>query len=211
MSTVTIAIPTIPGREALLERAARSAQCQLRPADAILVERDEHRSGAAAARNRLLELVDTEWIAWLDDDDELLSNHLRALLDAAEASGADLVYPRPVLLPLGTTDPTATRTPSGFWATPPWGIQFGPLQVKQLRHESNFIPVTYLVRTEMARKAGGFPEPYSEDWPRDCEDWGHLVRLLDAGARFHHHDEPTWLWHHHDHHTAGHGASEEDR
>jgi hypothetical protein len=94
---------------------------------------------------------------------------------------------------------------------PAWGVPFSVLQAQQIRYETNFIPVTYLMRTETARLAGGFPEAFSTDWPHDHEDWGFLVRLLDVAARFRHLDQPTWLWHHHDDHTGGHGTAHEPR
>jgi hypothetical protein len=59
-------------------------------ADRIRFERAPRR-GAAAVRNRLLELSRGEWLKFLDADDALLPGALERQVAAAEACGADLV------------------------------------------------------------------------------------------------------------------------
>jgi hypothetical protein len=63
----------------------------LQPYD-IFVVIDHYRDGEINARNVLLEGVTTEWVAWLDDDDEMMTHHLQMLADAAYESKADLIY-----------------------------------------------------------------------------------------------------------------------
>jgi glycosyltransferase involved in cell wall biosynthesis len=203
--SVSVCIPTIPGREGLLmDRALASVDAQRRRPDRILVEKDLERTGAAATRNRLLERVTTDVIAWLDDDDELLPNHLMACMRILERdSSVDLVYPRPRMV--GGTDPTAV-TYQGTWRLP-WGIRFGPEQEAHLREHGSFIPMTHLVRTATVRQAGGFP--YGRTLPTgryQGEDERYLIALLDAGARFEHLDAKTWRWHVHRDNTAGRGT-----
>src|SRR5262245_62500713 len=89
---VTVVIPTIGGREQLLDRALASVWAQSRPADAVAVARDTRRRGAWWARNLGAGMVRTSWTAWLDDDDELLPNHLDTLVGVGEATGAGMVY-----------------------------------------------------------------------------------------------------------------------
>jgi glycosyltransferase involved in cell wall biosynthesis len=84
---VTVAIPSIPGREQLLARALESVAAQTTAPRRILVHTDTERHGAAWTRNRLLRQVRTGWVAWLDDDDELLPNHLEVLIRGANNSG----------------------------------------------------------------------------------------------------------------------------
>lgn len=69
---ITVAIPTIPPRRALLRRALRSVQDQTMPAAAISVAVDLDRQGAWVTRQRALNAVQTPWVAFLDDDDEFL-------------------------------------------------------------------------------------------------------------------------------------------
>jgi glycosyltransferase involved in cell wall biosynthesis len=204
--TVTIAIPTIPGREALLERAVLSARSQTRKADAVLVETDPERTGAWATRNRLLARVDTDVIAWLDDDDTLRPQHLRSCMRALEQSAwrPDLVYPRPRMV--GGPDPTAL-THQGVFPVSPWGLRWSPEHAAHLRHHGSFIPMTHLVRTEYVRRIGGFRAGYTLESGRyRGEDEDYLIRLMDAGSIFEHLDEVTWNWNVHSGHTAGRGA-----
>lgn len=198
-SDVTVVMPTIDGRDGLRMRALASVHEQrVRPRE-VLVVFDRDRRGAYAARNHALERVSTTWLAWLDDDDRLLEDHLAVLLEAADASGADLVYAYPRVI--GGRDPLATDDGHGRWVSP-LGIPFGPTQERHLRTHGNFIPVTYLVRTGLVKKVGGMPRPFSWECGRE-EDYGLLIRLLDAGARFHHVPEVTWEYHIHGENTGG--------
>lgn len=206
-ATVTVAIPTIPGRERLLDRALVSIDAQTRRPDHVVIEADPDGTGAGPTRNRALERVTTDWVAWLDDDDELLSDHLDVCLQTAATTGADLIYPyfemvdEPGVTP-HDRDPLAVAR-GGQWVSP-FGVPFGPEQEHHLRTAGNFIPVTTLVRTAALRAVGGFPTPGTTDWPDPArEDWGVLIRLLDAGYRFAHAPERTWRWHHHAGHTGG--------
>lgn len=210
--TVAAAIPTIPGRERLLERALASVDSQRRRPDQIIVERDEKRTGAAATRNRALAKVRTDVVAWLDDDDRWKENHLIACMRVLTLRPeVDLVYPVPVMV--GGPDPTAV-TQGGVWRIP-WGIRFGPEQENHLRHVGSFIPMTHLVRTEAVRKAGGFPEGRVLPTGRyQGEDERYLIALLDAGAVFEHLNAKTWWWTVNARSTAGRGVppvSEESR
>jgi glycosyltransferase involved in cell wall biosynthesis len=207
-----VVIPTIPGREELLHEACRSVVGQTewahhhdaQPSFPFIVQRDPDRAGAATTRNRALDRVTTEWVAFLDDDDILYPTHLEHCLDAAEASGADLVYPYPDFA--GHRDPLATLYRGRVMS--PFGVPFGEEQEWWLRRRGGFIPVTHVVRRELVIRVGGFPQPGQFDVlpgnvSRDCEDFGLLLRLLDAGARFHHLPERTWLYRLHDANTGG--------
>jgi glycosyltransferase involved in cell wall biosynthesis len=198
MSAITVVIPSIRGREELLQRAVDS----IREPDGIevqvLVQTDLDGEGAAAARNYALEHVDTPLVAFLDDDDEFKPDHLRKCLSHMIASGSDIVYPwfdinrdgeiRNDLDPL-----LLNRKPA-----------FGQLFDPDALDRNNFIPVTVLARTDLIRKVGGFPVPGTDDWPyQDCEDWGLWLALRAAGARFSHLPERTWTWNWHGKNTSG--------
>lgn len=193
--TVAIVIPTIPGREALFERAMASVRAQRRFPDQVVAEYDAERTGAAEARNRALERVATDVVAWLDDDDELLPHHILACMRVLEADPAvDLVYPSPKMI--GGPDPTAVTFQGQIRA--PWGIRFGKEQEAHLRRQGSFIPMTHLVRTEAVRAAGGFRDGYRlQDGRYRGEDEDYLIRLLDGGAKFEHINRVTWKWYSH--------------
>lgn len=196
--TIAVVVPTIPGREALLERALASVARQHRQPDQVVVEPDPDRTGAAATRNRALARVECDLIAWLDDDDSLLRNHLGAL--ERMIGDHDLIYPTPRMV--GGDNPAAV-TVGGVWMRP-WGVHFGREQELHLRTKGSFIPITHVVRTEVVRRAGGFPEGVTlPDGRYSGEDEQYLIALLDAGARFTHLNVVTWLWHVHSANTAG--------
>jgi len=170
----------------------------------VLTLVDEERRGAAWCRNKLLEEVETDVVAWLDDDDWFRENHLKACMRAMENTFAvDLVYPIPIFV--GHRDPTAV-THQGVFPTSPWGLRFTQEHAAHIREVGSFIPMTHLVRTESVHKIGGFPEGRFNDAGRyQGEDELYLINLLDAGAQFHHLAERTWYWQRNPKSTAGKG------
>jgi hypothetical protein len=198
--SVAVVVATIPGREDLLEEALASVAAQHRQPDQVVVEPDPGRTGAAATRNRALKRVDCDLVAWLDDDDLLMRNHVGALARVLEQEpDVGLVYP----VPHATgPEPTAV-TVNGVWRKP-WGVEFGPEQARHLRERGSFIPITHMVRAEAVRAVGGFPEGVTlPDGRYRGEDEALLIALLDAGVWFRHLAATTWIWRVWDGHTAG--------
>lgn len=189
---VTVIIPHIPSRVDELTRALRSVAVQTHPARNVIVAADLYKDGSAITRNRaLMTNLDTTWVAFLDDDDEWLPNHLEVLTRAAAEHDAQVVYPGCMVL-----DPHGYRIP----ARPEWGRYGKPFDPDLLRAQS-YIPVTSLVRTGLARRALFGPPATHPD--SDYDDWGFYLRLLDLDATFHHVAEVTWKWHHHGRNTSG--------
>src|SRR5690606_21354729 len=91
---VTVVVPFHAARRTsgLLDRAIRTVHAQTVPVHLQLAE-DIHHKGAPATRQAGLDLVDTEWTAFLDSDDELDPDHIEQLLACAKDTGADYVYP----------------------------------------------------------------------------------------------------------------------
>lgn len=192
-SDVTVCIPSIPPRGHLLNRALASVTRQSRPPDAISVAIDHLRQGAAATRNRAWRAATTEFVAFLDDDDEFHAHHLEHLLNVQSETSADLVYPwHRIIGPDGHTQlPDLLNSK---------GLAFDPIEL-EIR---NYIPITLLVRRSLLEEVDGFPLPFSERWPcQDCEDWACWKSLSAAGAKFVHTPEETWDWHHHGYNTSG--------
>ena len=194
MQTVTICIPSIPPRADLLRRALASVATQTAPPQAIAIAHDLDSDGAARTRNRTIEMANTEWVAFLDDDDELYPHHLQRLIAHQAETGADLVYPWMDIVGWDTHD-FNDRDPLGMFAKP---FDLAELDVR------NWIPITYLIRRDLAMEVGGFPELESERWPMDnCEDWGFLRDVRDAGGTIAHLPERTWAWHWNGRNTSG--------
>lgn len=185
---VTVAIPSVPPRSADLVRAITSVTAQTLPADAISVAIDTLCEGEATTRNRALAAAQTEFTAFLDDDDIFLPEHLSVLVSHQKETNADLCYP--------WFDVAGGTDPCGWF-----GREFDPEALRA----NNYIPVTYLVRTELAKSVGGFPEPDDGPYPSRtaCVDWAFLLKLLDAGATFSHVPVKTWIWSHHRANTSG--------
>lgn len=183
MNEVTFAIPSIPPRTSLLQRALGSIATQTVPVAGVAIAFDHGREGAGPTRTRALRQVQTEWVAFMDDDDELLPHHLEVLLCCADASGADVIWPW-FEVRGGGGDPIACNR----------GKQWDPLS-------PHTFPITTLVRTELAQRFE-FQAPLSG---RGCagEDFQYWVWLSDAGAKFVHVNEITWFWHHDSGNTAG--------
>lgn len=183
---VTAVIPSIPPRVGKqLHSALDSVLMQQRPVDAISVYVDHGRLGAARARTRALAGVSTEWAALLDDDDAWYPEHVGLLLEHAQETGADVVYPW-------------FDVPQGF---DPWPYREGQPFDEELLRTENYIPITVLARTELLWDVGGFTPKGPPDNP--CDDWGTWERLVEAGAKFAHLNRRTWSWNWHGGNTSG--------
>lgn len=186
---ITVAIPTIPPRTKLLRRAVGSVTRQTLPAAGISIAADLTGAGAGATRNRAWRGATTPWVAFLDDDDELLPHHLEALAAHQADTGADMVYSWFEII--GGSDPF----PDGHF-TDPWD----PANPRQTT-------ITFLVRRECLEALGGFfevGEGAADDGlgNRAGEDYDLVLRLNDR-YRISHLAERTWRWHHHDSNTSG--------
>lgn len=192
VSDITVVITSIPKRKHMLKKAVQSVEDQtLQPYETIITE-DNDGLGAWSNRNNGLFQVETEWTAFLDDDDWLYPQHLEKLRARQKETGADLVYP-------WFTGPNSNGILFLNGKTP-FGQDPDPEQIRK----GNWIPITYLVRTELAKSIGGFPALKSERWPNDnCEDWGFLIDFVAAGGTLAHLAEKTWHWNIHGDHTSG--------
>lgn len=181
---ITVAIPSIPPRRKMLQNAVRSVMNQTLPAAALSIAVDVDQQGAPATRQRALDAVKTEWVAFLDDDDMFKSNHLEALYGHAIETGADFVYSW-FWVP-GGSDPF----PSTHFTNP-----FDPENPIETT-------ITVLVRTELAQ-AVGF-EPLNRGHGQNTgEDRFFTLGCLARGAHISHLVEKTWYWIHHGGNTSG--------
>lgn len=186
---VTVVIPTIPPRAAMLERAVASVAAQTVPT-AVLVEPDPHHTGSAATRNRALEKVASDWLLLLDDDDVLMPNAVQVLTEAQQETGADVVSgaawipQRP-----GHREPVATPAPG--WIAPE------AVTARSALHVSS------LVRTALAREAGGFQFRQDPGTGMMLDDYGFYCALAEAGAKFWRAPETVLVWNVHGANTSG--------
>jgi hypothetical protein len=198
---ITVVIPTIPPRESLLVRAVESVDAQTYEDVQVVVEFDTAREGAAVTRQRGLERAETEWVAFLDDDDVMYPYHLDILArTAADHPDTDLIYPWFDLYLNGKPHIRAGDDLLRVAGQRPYGRPFDEVARDWILTSGNFIPVTVLVRREALLDAGGFQSPTDRG---DCEDWGAWQAMLRAGATFRHVGARTWRWNHWTGNTSG--------
>lgn len=128
---VTIVTATIPGREALLERAIASVRNQTLMPRAHVYKLDEKRAGGAVTKNSLMGIVNTEWVIILDDDDTFLPDHIETLWEQRDK--ADIIYS------YATGNPRYNR----------------PFSVEGLMADS-IVSHTAMFKTSMFNQLGGF-------------------------------------------------------
>lgn len=168
---VTVAVCTFgaPQWEDLaFERAIPSAQEQ---APTIHC----HRADLQLARNAALNSVDTEWIVYLDADDELEPGYIEAM----ERGTADVRGPMARYVREGHRD--------RLWQPRVYGHQHDC--TAECLREGNWLLIGSAVRTELLRKAGGWRDyPWSEDWSTWIRCWkagGTFELISDAIYRAH--------------------------
>jgi glycosyltransferase involved in cell wall biosynthesis len=184
--SVTVCIPTIPTRSQFLrERALPSVYGQTRPADAIAISSDLHKEGAWTNRDRALKMAQTDWVAFLDDDDELLPHHLELLLATAEQHHADVVWGWFTVI--GGSDPFPQHQGRQ------WDI-----------NDPHIFPITALVRRELIVESGAHFHPDHDNggnW--GAQDFPFWKAIHDVGGKFFGIPDVTWNWHHHGANTSG--------
>lgn len=158
---ITVVTPSIPPRACpggMLDQAIISVRDQLlQPAGGHVVVLDVGKEGAAVTRQRALDAVRTEWVAFLDDDDFFYPHHLQTLHALAELHAADYVY-------------------SWFDGNNPFPMHRGRAMDVRAPHHTT---MTVLVRTEVAQAAGFLqPDgPMHRDW--SGEDWQFELRCIE--------------------------------
>lgn len=183
---ISVVITTVGRpRHALLNRALASILAQTIEIRSIIISVDTEREGAAKCRQNGTNQVDSNLVAYLDDDDEMYPNHLELLLNELNEKEADLVFPWFDVV--GGSDPF----PGHF------GQEFDSLSPR-------IYPVTFLARTAKIREAGGWaPEGYQPGETQGMEDWQLEIHMIQAGAKIVHLPQRTWIWHHDSGNTSG--------
>lgn len=237
---ITVVIPSIPPRAELLRRAtdsAHGAAAELArfygtmvPVEIVTVL-DERREGAAKTRHRGLIEVETEHVAFLDDDDVMHPDHLHQLYGAALEYQADYVWSRfqiikqesiwaycehqmatifdppcPVRHHRRAFDTHQHLVPRQYTVQGP--VFLGEKAFSQWNDDDPCqTTITTLVRTELAIEAGGFAQFEDDgstvDGNRRGEDHEFTLRCRAVGGQFRHVPRVTWDWYHHSSNTSG--------
>lgn len=185
-NTVALVMPSIPIRQRLRRRALNSVEAQTHPVQAIAIAVDYLKEGAWVARQRALEMAacaGTEWVAFLDDDDEFKPSHIAALLGHARETDADFVY--------SWFDVVGGRDP---FPVTHYTNAFDP-------EDPIETTITTLVRTELALSVGF--ERLNRGEVNSGEDRFFTLGCVEAGGKISHLVEKTWYWHHDSDNTSG--------
>lgn len=178
---VTIVIPTIPTRAMMCKRAILSAERQIHRPIEIQATLDENHDGAWVTRQRGAEMVKTEWMAFLDDDDELLPWHLSHLLRLADLCEADMAW--------------------GWFHVVGGGDPFPHYRGRQYRPDNpHIVPITYLIKTKLFQSGPGFQPDEAGAWDNQDQP---VIDHAYANGQLVATDHVTWLWHHHGRNTSG--------
>jgi glycosyltransferase involved in cell wall biosynthesis len=143
--------------EMALERAYPSALAQ--DPDEVILHHERHLA-IGPARNKAAERASSEWLLFLDADDELHSDYLHAMRTAISGNGDPLALYQPAVeyRRKGRTSP----------------VFLAP--IGDLRHD-NFLVIGTVVRRELFMQVGGF-----EDYLHGFEDWSLWAKCWKAGA-----------------------------
>ena len=88
---LSILTPTIPGREKQLQALQRRIETQIGgQAVEHLILSDNRKRSIGAKRQALLDIARGQYIAFVDDDDDIADGYIEELVNAA-ASGADVI------------------------------------------------------------------------------------------------------------------------
>jgi hypothetical protein len=164
-------VVSLPNRHKLLCEALTSVQAQTLQPDDTVVGIDPYRYGEVGNMNRLIDATDCEWLAFLHDDDLWLADHLA--MAAKHFDTADVIVSR--VTTVGRPQSTLEPQHDDF---------------ADLRRTNWFPPSAVVVR----KSAFGHWTPPPNEPPNDWVDWSNWRRLLEAGARFVHTNEPTMLY-----------------
>jgi glycosyltransferase involved in cell wall biosynthesis len=169
----------------LHSQAIPSVITQKYPVSEIAIAIDHEKKGAWETRNNVIKMANSEWIAFLDDDDEFLPHHIETLMNAAHEQKADVVW--------GWFDVINGSDPFPESR----GVQWNP-------DSSLIFPITCLVRRSLILDADAKFEADKPDWGswfhQDLPFW---KAIYDAGGKFLAIPDITWNWHHHGKNTSG--------
>lgn len=189
---ITVCIAAHPARfgsQGLLVRALASVAAQSLLPVAIHVVNDVDRQGAGWTRRTLLDHVDTEWIAWLDSDDEWMPEHLEKLHRVAVDTDSVFVFSW-----------FTGRDPLGHF-----GLPFNPC----MPHHTT---MNVLVRTDIAKEVG-FPD--NATGPFANEDWAFITGVAklacERNLKMTHLAERTWHYYQAGQNTSGQPGQGDDR
>jgi len=185
IADVTICTATISVRAELLERAKKSVENQSLKVKKHSIKLDSERLGQPAILDFLIAEAETKYVAILDDDDELLPNHIELLYKKIIETDADLIYPH--FKYSHTSDAGHLERFRGQ----PWD-----------NNHPHQVPVTWLAKRDVILEVGGFSGDFDvNSYEVDVEgnrigqDFNLIKKLAKAKKFITNIPDITWIYH----------------
>jgi glycosyltransferase involved in cell wall biosynthesis len=185
VADVTVCTATIPTRVELLERAIRSVTNQTLKVQEHSIKLDLDKLGQPAILDQIIQKATTKYVAILDDDDELLPNHIQLLYKKIIETDADLVFPHFKYSNL--SDAGHLEKFRGL----PWD-----------NNNPHQVPVTWIAKRQSILDVGGFSGDFDvlsyevdNQGNRIGNDFNLVKKLSKANKHITNISEITWIYH----------------
>jgi glycosyltransferase involved in cell wall biosynthesis len=185
VADVTVCTATIPTRVELLERAIRSVTNQTLKVQEHSIKLDLDKLGQPAVLDQIIQEAKTKYVAILDDDDELLPNHIELLYKKIIETDADLVFPH--FRYSNLSDAGHLEMFRGL----PWD-----------NNNPHQVPVTWIAKRQSILDVGGFSGDFDvlsyevdNQGNRIGNDFNLVKKLAKANKHITNISEITWIYH----------------
>jgi hypothetical protein len=185
IADVTVCTATIPTRVDLLERASKSVQNQTLKVKDHSIKLDLEKLGQPLILDEIIKEAKTKYVAILDDDDELLPNHIKLLYKKIVETEADLVFPHFKYSNL--SDAGHLEKFRGL----PWD-----------NNNPHQVPITWIAKRETILEVGGFSGDFDvlsyevdNQGNRIGNDFNLIKKLAQANKHITNISEITWIYH----------------
>lgn len=147
--------------------------------DSRMEYQNRQHAGKAAQLNYALNLVESKYIGYLDDDDRVMPNHYELLYNAAEKSGAEFVYSNVQPVVLNFNDDSIVEE---------WPVNDEDIEWNDIRLHNKINHSTILHTKSLAEKVGGYDERMQV-----LIDFDYIKRLAFLEKPLHVHST-TYQW-----------------
>jgi glycosyltransferase involved in cell wall biosynthesis len=185
IADVTVCTATIPTRVDLLERASKSVQNQTLKVKEHSIKLDLEKLGQPLILDQIIKEAKTKYVAILDDDDELLPNHIELLYKKIVETEADLVFPHFKYSNL--SDAGHLEKFRGL----PWD-----------NNNPHQVPITWIAKRKTILEVGGFSGDFDvlsyeidNQGNRIGNDFNLIKKLAQANKHITNISEITWIYH----------------